>query len=164
MSLTHSDITALVQLFGDSDWNEMHLKYDGEEIFLSKDPASPGPVPATANAVPAGPGAVAPAQPVPPASAARTQAPAAPEIDRSGWVEIKAPNLGTFYRAPSPDADPYVTEGATVTEDTEICLVEVMKLFTTIRAGMAGTVREIAAEDGQMVEFGATLMWIEPGA
>ena len=79
-------------------------------------------------------------------------------------VITTAPNLGTFYRAPSPKAPPYVEVGDTVSEDTEICLVEVMKLFTTIQAGLSGTVREIVATDGKMVEFGEALMWIEPGA
>ena len=99
-----------------------------------------------------------------PTPAAASAPPPADSTDRSGWIEVKAPNLGTFYRAPSPEADPYVTVGATVTEETEICLIEVMKLFTTMRAGLKGTVREIVAQDGDMVEFGATLMWIEPEA
>lgn len=165
MTLKQQDIETLVHLFGESDWTELHLKYEGEEIFLSKDPSSPGPARAVANAATtaasANVGAVAS-----PASLARPAADAATggQVDRSGWTEIKAQNLGTFYRAPSPESDPYVSEGATVTEETEICLIEVMKLFTTIRAGMTGTVREIVAKDGDMVQFGDTLMWIEPGA
>lgn len=166
MTLKHSDIETLVELFGASGWTEMHLKYQGEEVFLSKDEASPGPI--SASAISQGPvtAAATPAA-VKPASTGYGQvqdAPKATGVDRSGWVEIKASNLGTFYRASSPEAAPYVEVGSAVAEDTEICLVEVMKLFTTIRAGMTGTVREIVAQDGDMVEFGATLMWIEPGA
>lgn len=162
MTLKQSDIEALVQLFSASDWSELHLKHEGDELFLSKDASAAPRVGTTATPAAASPAAPATA----PAPAAAPAAPAAPAqaADRSGWVEIKAPNLGTFYRSPSPDAAPYVTEGAQVTEETEICLVEVMKLFTTIQSGVRGTVREIVARDGEMVEFGATLMWIEPEA
>jgi acetyl-CoA carboxylase biotin carboxyl carrier protein len=170
MNLKQSDITALVTLFGDTEWREMHLKYGDEELFLSKDPsaagafsitAAPAAAPMAPSPVPASGGtATSPA-----GNAAGSGAPTPPDnVDRSNWVEITAPNLGTFYRKPSPDADPYVTVGAKVAEDTEVCLIEVMKLFTTLRAGMSGIVREVVAQDGQMVEFGATLMWIEPEA
>ena len=167
MTLKQTDIEALVELFGDSSWKEMHLRMGEDELFLTKDANATSPM-ARGNAQPAA--APAPAQaptPAPAPAQAATPAPAPPpadSTDRSGWIEVKAPNLGTFYRAPSPEADPNVTVGATVTEETEICLIEVMKLFTTMRAGLKGTVREIVAQDGDMVEFGATLMWIEPEA
>lgn len=159
MTLKQSDIEALVQLFGESDWNELHLKYGEDELFLSKDPEAGRPSAATAPVAASAP-ASAPAAPQP--SAAPAAAATAAEPDRGNWVAITAPNLGTFYRAPSPDAAPYVTEGGRVSAETEICLVEVMKLFTTIRAGVEGIVREIVAQDGAMVEYGDTLMWIEP--
>lgn len=163
MTLKHSDIEALLHLFGESDWQEMHLTYHGEELYLSKDPNAPGlrAAPAPAGGQPAAAPAAPATQAAPaPSVGAPVEAPA--ERDRGNWVAVTAPNLGTFYRAPSPDAAAYVTEGAAVTPETEICLVEVMKLFTTIRAGLSGTVREIVAQDGAMVEYGETLMWIEP--
>lgn len=170
MTMKLSDIESLVQLFGESDWGEMHLRYGDDDLFLSKDPAATGPAtaampPASATVAPAAPSQ--PATPPGPTGGAATPVAAAAataEVDRSGWVAVTAPNLGTFYRAPSPKAPPYVEVGDTVSEDTEICLVEVMKLFTTIQAGLSGTVREIVATDGKMVEFGEALMWIEPGA
>jgi acetyl-CoA carboxylase biotin carboxyl carrier protein len=79
-----------------------------------------------------------------------------------GLVAIRAPNLGTFYRAPKPGAPPYVEVGQTINEDTEICLIEVMKLFAPVAAGVRGVVREVLVKDGQMVEFDAPLMLIEP--
>lgn len=159
MPLKPSDIDALVELFTRSDWDEMHLEIDGEEIFLSNDsrartggaPAAPAPAPVAAAA----PAAVA-AAPAHAAPAAATGARPA------SWVAIKAPNLGTFYKASAPDAPPYVTVGARVEPGTEVCMIEVMKLFTTVRAGMTGIVREIAAQDGQMVEYDEAIMWIEP--
>lgn len=160
MPLKPSDIDALVALFARSDWDEMHLVIDGEEIFLSNDSrartGAPQAAPAPAVAAPAAPAAhVAAAAPAPAPAPAGAVRPAT-------WVAIKAPNLGTFYKAPAPNAAPYVTVGARVEPATEVCMIEVMKLFTTVRAGMTGIVREIVAQDGQMVEFDEAIMWIEP--
>jgi acetyl-CoA carboxylase biotin carboxyl carrier protein len=66
--------------------------------------------------------------------------------------------LGTFYRAPKPGAPPFVEVGAQVSEDTIVGIIEVMKLMNTVRAGMRGTVTDILAVDGALVEFGETLM------
>jgi acetyl-CoA carboxylase biotin carboxyl carrier protein len=79
-----------------------------------------------------------------------------------GWVGIRAPHLGTFYRAPKPGAPPLIDVGQAVGEETEVCLLEVMKLFTTLRAGKSGTVRRVCAADAQMVESGDILFLIEP--
>ena len=87
-------------------------------------------------------------------------APAAAEIP-SNWVAVTAPNLGTFYRAPKPGAEPYVQVGQAVGVDTEICLLEVMKLFTAVRAGVAGVVRRICVNDAEMVEHGQPLFYVE---
>lgn len=161
MTLKQSDIEALVELFAQSDWDEVHIEIDGEEILLSSD-SRRGNV-ASAATAPAG-AAAAPAHVATPVAAANAAAVAETSASARGanWVAIKAANLGTFYRAPNPEAAPYVTVGANVTDETEICMIEVMKLFTTIRAGLGGIVREICVKDGQMVEYGQDLMWIEP--
>jgi acetyl-CoA carboxylase biotin carboxyl carrier protein len=75
---------------------------------------------------------------------------------------IKAPMVGTFYRSPSPGAPPFVEPGARVERDTVVCIIEVMKLMNSIRAGVSGTVREIRVENGEPVEFGQVLLVIEP--
>ena len=80
----------------------------------------------------------------------------------AGCIAVKAPNLGTFYRAPKPGAASYVELGQSVTAEMEICLIEVMKLFTSVRAGTAGVIREICVDDAEMVEYGQTLFYIEP--
>jgi acetyl-CoA carboxylase biotin carboxyl carrier protein len=80
----------------------------------------------------------------------------------SHWVALKAPNLGTFYRAPKPGAPSFVEVGQHVVADTEVCLIEVMKLFTSLKAGVTGIVRQVCVEDAAMVEFGDTLFYIEP--
>ncbi|RBI86635.1 acetyl-CoA carboxylase biotin carboxyl carrier protein [Rhodosalinus halophilus] len=167
MGLKTSDIEALIRIFDESDWEEMHLEIGGEEVFLSKDPAARGPAAVATAASPQ-----AAAMPAAPAAAGHAPAPPAHEEGgapahagasaHEGWVAVTATNLGTFYKAPEPGAPPYVSVGDRVAPETEVCLIEVMKLFTTIRAGVAGTVREVCVEDAQMVEYGQTLMWIEP--
>jgi acetyl-CoA carboxylase biotin carboxyl carrier protein len=161
MTLKQSDIEALVELFAQSDWDEVHIEIGGEEILLSSD-SRRGNVAAAASA-PAG-AVAAPAPVAAPLAGGGAAAVAeiAPSARSANWVAIKAANLGTFYRAPNPEAAPYVSVGSKVSEETEICMIEVMKLFTTIRAGLGGTVREICVKDGQMVEYGQDLMWIEP--
>jgi acetyl-CoA carboxylase biotin carboxyl carrier protein len=72
--------------------------------------------------------------------------------------DVPAPLLGTFYRAPKPGAPPFVEVGSTVEEDTVVAIIEVMKLMNTVRAGVRGTVSEILARDGTLVEYGETLL------
>ncbi len=77
-------------------------------------------------------------------------------------VVIRAPMVGTFYRAPEPGAKPYVEVGTKVSADTTVCLIEVMKLFNSIPAGCKGVVTRILAEDKDPVEHGQALMVVEP--
>ncbi len=78
---------------------------------------------------------------------------------------MRAPLLGTFYRAPKPGAPSFVEVGARVEPDTVIGIIEVMKLMNAVRAGSSGVVREIRARDGNLVEYGETLLTLsqEPG-
>ena len=161
------DIENLVEIFNRSDWEEMHLKTDDVEIFLSNDPnASLTPAPTSSAMVPA----AAPTMPAAPAvsDAATSVTEQSPAGDKSavtipeGMVAVTAPNLGTFYRSPKPGAAPYVEVGQTVAAETDVCLIEVMKLFTPVKAGCKGTVHQVCIDDGTMVEFGDVLVIIDP--
>jgi acetyl-CoA carboxylase biotin carboxyl carrier protein len=77
-------------------------------------------------------------------------------------MEVTAPMVGTFYRSPSPDAPPFVEIGTVVQPGQPLCIIEVMKLFTTINSEFAGRVAQIGAEVGDLVEYGRTLFVIEP--
>jgi acetyl-CoA carboxylase biotin carboxyl carrier protein len=156
-SVKAEDVEALVQLFDESEWEELRVVLDGFELYLSKDPADRGRGP---NAGPTSPQVVA-TTPAPTRAAANLPAKQATVIP-DGMVVVRAPNLGTFYRAPKPGASPYVSIGQKVEPDTEMCLIEVMKLFTSVRAGVTGTVREICVEDAQLVEFDQPLFLVEP--
>ncbi len=81
----------------------------------------------------------------------------------AGLLAIKAPVLGTFYRSPKPGAPPFVEVGSWVEEDDPVGIIEVMKLFNTIRAGVRGRIAEVCAEQGQLVEFQQPLFFVEKG-
>lgn len=157
------EIATLVELFEASQWNELHVELNGMHLFLSTDPnarLASTPAPQQQTVAAPRPAAAPPIQPVPAATPVKT--PPSTGVVQDGWVAIKAPNLGTFYRAPKPGAAPFVEIGQTVTADSEICLLEVMKLFTAVRAGTAGIVRQICVADADMVEFDQVLFYVEP--
>ena len=94
----------------------------------------------------------------------RMESPVLLPQDQEGAILIQAPMLGTFYRAPKPGAPPFVEVGQRVTEDDVVCIIEVMKLFNTVKAGVQGQITKILAENGQMVEFQQPLFLIKPAA
>jgi oxaloacetate decarboxylase alpha subunit len=99
----------------------------------------------------------------PPAAAFEQASPAAgAEQPGQDVVRVESPIVGTFYRSPSPDADPFVSEGSRVSEGDVLCLVEAMKLFNEIVAETDGVIQQIVADNEQPVEFGQLLFLIEP--
>jgi len=164
--LPDHDLEALISEFERSSWREMHLRVNDIELILAKDAA---PVYRKLERTAAAPQAAEPA--VRPASGpvgAPVNAPAiaparaTPAPPPAGWLLVRAPTLGTFYRSPKPGAAAFINVGDEVTATTEVCLVEVMKLFTTVRAGVSGIVREVYAKDGDLVEFEQALFLVEP--
>ena len=83
-------------------------------------------------------------------------------LEEATFALIKAPMLGTFYRAPKSSAPPFVDVDTFVTEGDTVCLIEVMKCFISIKAGMRGHIVKVCAENGQMVEFGQELFLVKP--
>ena len=94
-----------------------------------------------------------------PAAAAAAAAPAEPAAADAGH-SVKSPMVGTFYRAPSPEAKPFVAVGDTVKEGQTLCVIEAMKLMNEIEADAAGVVKAILVENGQPVEYGQALFII----
>jgi acetyl-CoA carboxylase biotin carboxyl carrier protein len=90
------------------------------------------------------------------------------EVDRpsekqeTNAVEIVSPIVGTFYLTPSPNADPFVKVGASVEEDTVVCIIEAMKVMNEIKSEIKGTIKKILASNGQSVEYGEPLFQVEP--
>lgn len=100
----------------------------------------------------------APAQPAPVVQNTKTPVETAP-VEKEG-VLVKAPMVGTFYKAPSPESDPFVSVGDKVTNDSVVCILEAMKLFNEIQAETSGEIAEILVEDGEMVEYDQPLFRI----
>ena len=92
---------------------------------------------------------------------AAAAAPAAPVADDPRMAFIKAPFVGTLYRAPAPDAEPYVTIGQEVSPETVLCIVEAMKVMNEIKAEVKGIVREVLVENAHAVQYGQPMFKIE---
>jgi len=166
-NVTPEDVQALIELFDAGDWDELHITLDDFQLHLNKDPtARPARNGGERAGVDTPAGSVATPAPVavPAASATADTTGSADYQVPDGMSVLKAPNLGTFYRSPKPGAAPYVEIGQKVDADTDVCLIEVMKLFTPVKAGVAGTIREILVSDAELVEFDRPLFVIEPDA
>ncbi|MGH3305733.1 MAG: acetyl-CoA carboxylase biotin carboxyl carrier protein, partial [Streptosporangiaceae bacterium] len=96
----------------------------------------------------------------PPAAVGPTAGHAETPVAEEGLVEVRAPLLGTFYRAPRPGAPPFVTVGSQVEPDTVVCIIETMKLMNSVTAGAHGTIAAIVLDNAQFAEHGAVLMRI----
>lgn len=157
MTLTAQDVAEITRLLEESQFDELHLEHEGFTLTLKRGAAARGAVAPRATAPGAKPAVAVPATADPP-----DRSPAA--VTDGALAEVPAPLLGSFYRAPKPGAAPYVEIGAAVQEDTIIGIIEVMKLMNTVRAGVAGTVAEILAKDGALVEYGQVLLRISRGS
>jgi acetyl-CoA carboxylase biotin carboxyl carrier protein len=143
------EIRDLIKLVEESDINELEVCEGRRKIRISK-------------------GAAAPAAPAPASSANRpTEAPAAPppapgeEQLASNLKHITSPMVGTFYRAPAPGAEAFVSEGQTVGVGQTVCIVEAMKLMNEISSDFNGVVQKVLIENAQPVEYGQPLFLIE---
>jgi acetyl-CoA carboxylase biotin carboxyl carrier protein len=167
MELSEDDVLQILKLIDESTFDYFQLEVGELKITVSKgEPipltgssasASAAPSPARATAAPQ----VAPAAAPAPQAQVTKPAPKAVAIP-DGMVPVTAPLLGTFYVAPEPGAPPFTHVGATVTEDTTVGLIEVMKVFNSVRAGVRGVVSEVVAQNGQFVEYGETLFLVKP--
>jgi acetyl-CoA carboxylase biotin carboxyl carrier protein len=145
LSVDLRKLKKLIELVEESGIAELEITEGEEKVRISR-----GPTGVQAAAAPA-PAAALPAAPV----AAAEPVPAQPE----GHV-VKSPMVGTFYRAPSPGAKPFVDIGQTVAEGDPLCIIEAMKLLNEIESDKAGVVKAILVENGQPVEFGQPLFII----
>lgn len=149
-SLTYEDVLRIVELVKTTRFSEFRLKVGEIEVHLKR-----------ANGSAAGPVAHAETTSAP---QAETAAPAR-AADRSfapGSVLVRAPMVGTLYRAPAPGAEPFVEVGKHVDPDTTVCIIEVMKLMNSIPAETRGVVTEILVANGSRVEPGDVLVVIKP--
>jgi acetyl-CoA carboxylase biotin carboxyl carrier protein len=148
------EIRKLIQLVKRTKIGELEVTEGGRTVRISAWPSAPGPfAPVALPTQPGGnSGAPAPA-PAPAASSAAAE---------DKLEKIVSPMVGTFYRAPAPDADPYVEVGDRVDAGQTVCIIEAMKLMNEIESEVRGRVARIAVENGQPVEFGQVLFLIDP--
>jgi acetyl-CoA carboxylase biotin carboxyl carrier protein len=151
------DIKAIIDLMRKNSVSEFELEKQDFKIRLKRGTNGGNPVPQIEDASviayappPANPVAVAaqiPANPLPPAITE---------------VEIKSPMIGTFYRAPSPEAGSYVEVGSEVNAETVVCIIEAMKVMNEIKAEVKGTITQALVENAKPVEFGQPLFKVRP--
>jgi acetyl-CoA carboxylase biotin carboxyl carrier protein len=149
--LTSDDLEDVLALIDDSGFSVVELETDGFKAAVRREAgAEPTERPAPPSEEPAG------REPDPAEAASGNGAP--PE----GMVDITAPLVGTFYRSRSPGAPPFVEVGSAVSEETEVGIIEAMKLMNYVPAGVRGTVTEVLAENEQAVEAGTPLFRVDP--
>jgi acetyl-CoA carboxylase biotin carboxyl carrier protein len=161
MELTEDDVLHILKLIDESKFDYFQLEVGELKITVSK--GEPIPVTSTTQNISLAPAsAPSSAKPASSPAAAPTAQAAKPVAIPEGMRPITAPLLGTFYVAPEPGAPPFVKVGQQITEDTTVGLIEVMKVFSSVRATVAGTIVEVVAQNGQFVEFGQTLFIVKP--
>jgi len=146
------EILDLIRLVEESKINELEICEGKRKIRISKGASNSGGLHENPVQV------VQRVFEVPAAAAAEAAAP--PKL-APNLKEITSPMVGTFYRAPAPDADPFTDVGQTVEVGQTVCIVEAMKLMNEIGSDVRGTVRKVLVENGQAVEFGQPLFLIE---
>ncbi len=159
----------LIEAVESSDIDTLEISRWATKIRISKSPSlvlggnAVGPSSLTVRAdTNAGQGTPPPPAAASPAVAPVSEAAPASPVEQAKLVEVTSPMVGTFYRAPAPDADPYVDVGDRVKVGQTLCILEAMKLMNELEAEVSGTIREIAVDNGEPVEYGQVLFRILP--
>jgi acetyl-CoA carboxylase biotin carboxyl carrier protein len=151
----------IVQLMSANDLNTVDLR-DGDKRVVLKRGANI--VQYAAGPMMSAPPQIATAAPAsqPSAGAAGGSAEASTDAADSKLIPIKSPMVGTFYAAPKQGEKPYVSVGSSVNEETDVCIIEAMKVFNVIKAETSGTIAKVMIQDGQPVEHGTVLFLVKP--
>ena len=151
--MNQREVRRLAELLREYGLSEVEVEQEGVRIRLRREAApvaaASGPVGATA----ASPGAAFPVA---------AAMPGAPGADDAHLLPIEAPMVGTFYRAPSPDAQPFIRDGDRVKKGQVVCIIEAMKLMNEIESKVAGRVVKVLVENAQPVQYGQPLFLLEP--
>jgi acetyl-CoA carboxylase biotin carboxyl carrier protein len=146
------ELKALIEFMNENGLAELEVEQEGKKIRLVKFGGGVREIAAMPAYIPAMPG-----MPGAPAAAPQQAVTAPP----TNIAEVKAPMVGTFYRSPSPDSDPFVEVGAQINHDTTVCIIEAMKVMNEIHAEVSGKILEVLVENGQPVEYGQPLFKVE---
>ncbi|QKS59996.1 acetyl-CoA carboxylase biotin carboxyl carrier protein [Paenibacillus barcinonensis] len=153
-----SEIKELIKLVDESSVQELEIENEGSRLSIRK----PGKTEIVQAAAIQPQVIAAPQQQVQPAATAVVNEPA-PQADTTSHLhKIVSPMVGTFYRASSPEAGPFVSVGDKVVEKTTVCIIEAMKLMNELDADIKGQIVEVLVENGQLVEYGQPLFLVKP--
>ena len=151
------DIKAIIDLMKKNSITEFELERQDSKIRLKR--GSNGGAPIVQYDEPA---VAAGAVPVLPPVAVASPLIAAPPVPATGEVEVKSPMIGTFYRAPSPEAASYVEIGTEINPESVVCIIEAMKVMNEIKAEVKGVITQVLVENAKPVEFGQPLFKVRP--
>ena len=152
-----NNIKKFIQLMKGNQLTEFELEEEGFRISIKRRDGSEPQVMLSAGHAP-----MMMAPPVASHSAAAAVSEAKAQAEKSNLIEIKSPIVGTFYRATSPDAEPFVTVGQPVEPESIVCIIEAMKVMNEIKAEIRGVVKKILVDNATAVQYGQTLLLIEP--
>lgn len=149
-----SYVKKVIKLVENSNVDEVEIEEEGKRLRVARNRTMAAPAPIQYAPV---------AAPAPQSVSAAPSAAPAPSAQKSSpqYHEVRSPIVGTFYRAPSPDAEPYIEVGQTVKIGQVLCIVEAMKLMNEIESDANGTVVKILVENGKPVEYNQVLFWVE---
>ena len=141
-------VKKLIELLEESGIAEIEIKEGEESVRISRGStlATPPPAAQTYQA---------------PATANYTEATTAPAVSKAAGHIMESPMVGTYYNASSPDSEPFVKIGQSVSQGDTLCIIEAMKIMNQIEADISGTIKSIECNNGEPVEFGAPLFVIE---
>lgn len=154
--LTQDDVKRILEIIDSMRDADVRLELGELKLHVSRQAGA-------RSTMPAAPVSPASVSDVPPSPSAAQQRSTVLEVP-AGQVAVRAPTMGTFYRAPSPGARPYVEVGDRVQADDTVAMFEVMKLFTSLKAGVAGIVTQITVSNESLVEQDQPLVLIAPAA
>jgi acetyl-CoA carboxylase biotin carboxyl carrier protein len=159
MALTFKDVAEILKIVDASDCEEVVLEVEGTRLVVRKGQGGAASTPSVGASATAAPADTK--QPAPSQDTEATRGEATVKID-DGLVAVRSPMVGTAYLRPAPGETTFVEVGTRVEKGTPLCLIEVMKLYTTIEAPSAGVIAAIYAEDSTLVEFDQILFSINP--
>ena len=149
------DIKAIIDLMKKNSITEFELERQDSKIRLKRGPNGGAPIVQYDEPVAGGGPALMPV-------AAPALLAGAPQTPATGEIEVKSPMIGTFYRAPSPEAASYVEMGTEINPESVVCIIEAMKVMNEIKAEVKGIITQVLVENGKPVEFGQPLFKVRP--
>jgi acetyl-CoA carboxylase biotin carboxyl carrier protein len=150
------DIKAIIDLMKKNSITEFELERQDSKIRLKRGTNGGTPVVQYDDLATGGPVPVLPPVAVAPATVG------VPPVPATNEIEVKSPMIGTFYRAPSPEAASYVEIGAEINPDSVVCIIEAMKVMNEIKAEVKGVITQVLVENAKPVEFGQPLFKVRP--